>query len=723
MTLRKTKISKFLMLALVLFFGIFGVIQLFNTTQTASALEAADPSTIVACAGNPECFAFSVDTRLTETGDTTGTSTTFAVPVSGYVNGAANHTYNWTVNWGDGTETTHSGTGSTTSAGISHTYPSAGQYQITIRPATAAATGWFNAFGFYGNTSGANADANKYMFRSIDTPFTNLMRTQGSSYRFANIFAGADNGTEIPSNLFANISTAGDTDFTSMFYDTFSGYAYNSTTATIPGELFDSLDTSSGTDFEGMFVGTFTGCASSSIVATIPAGLFDSIDTSSGIDFSNMFDQTFSWYASTSTVATIPAGLFDSIDTNSGTNFSFMFYYTFGLSALNSTVATIPVGLFDSIDTSSGTNFYEMFGDTFYFYAESSTVATIPAGLFDSLDTSGHTDFGYMFSRTFSGYAYNSTAATIPAGLLDSIDTSSGTNFSYMFWDTFSRYARNSTTGTIPAGLFDSIDTSNGIDFDAMFSGTFEQYAYNSTVGTIPAGLFDSIDTSRGTGFFAYMFSETFHSYAYNSTVGTIPAGLFDSIDTSRGVVFKMFNGTFAYYARRSASFVVGGSVVATDQFQGPYATKIGPTGTPSYDPVADATTGSQVIPTYDATVRSISAPGGVYAGYDWYRTDGTSCIVASPTPDCGEQNATTLVVFPNDTEWIETTLTSKGNVRFYSLASIAPPDTGWFGVNAGTDVARQSTGTAVMSMSVAGVLVIVAGGTAGLLRRRRSSQ
>ena len=159
--------------------------------------------------------------------------------------------------------------------------------------------------------------------------------------------------------------------------------------------------------------------------------------------------------------------------------------------------------------------------------------------------------------------------------------------------------------------------------------------------------------------------------------------------------------------------------MATSDVFAAPYAVKIGPTGTPSDNPSVDEITGSQVIPTYNSEVRSISAPGGAYAGYDWYRTDGTSCTVASPTPDCGEQNATTLVVFPNDTEWIETTLTSKGSVRFHSLPSIAPPDTGWFGAEAETGVARQSTGTAVLSMSVAGALVIITGGVLVVARRR----
>jgi len=607
--------------------------QLFRPAPTASAVLAADPSTIPACGGNPECFAFSINTRLTSTGATTGTSTTFSVPVSGQV-GLTNQAYNWIINWGDGTaEQTASGTSGTTSAGITHDYvgTGAGQYQITIRPTATAAAGWFNAFGFYSGTSGANVAANKDKFLSIDTPFTNLMRTEGATYRFAYVFYEARNGTEIPSNLFANISTASTTNFNSVFSYTFYSYAYNSTTATIPAGLFGSLNTSGGTNFNSMFSYTFYHHAYNSTTATIPAGLFGSLDTSNGTDFGSMFNSTLNSYARNSS-ATIPAGLFNSLDTSSGTIFSSMFRATFSVHAYNSTSAAIPSDLFSSLNTSNGTNFSNMFSYTFSSYAYNSTAATIPANLFSSLNTSSGTNFNGMFSYTFGSYAYNSTAATIPAGLFDFLNTSSGTNFGSMFASTFSSYAYNSTTGTIPAGLFDFLNTSSGTNFSSMFNYTFSSYAYNSTVGTIPAGLFGFLNTSSGTNF------------------------------------DNMFSSTFNNYARRVASFKVNGSIVATSsQFSNPYSVKIGPTGTPSTNPLVNATTASQVIPTYNSTVRSITAPDGAYAGYEWYRTDGTSCTVASPTPDCGAQDSTTIVTFPNNTEWAETISTEKGNATFYA--------------------------------------------------------
>ena len=520
----------------------------------AETLHAADPSTIPACAGNSECFAFTIDTRLTSTGATTGTATTFAIPTSSYyVNGASAKTYNWIINWGDNTgDQTASGSSSTSSAGISHTYTTARDYQITIRPAVSPATaGWMNAFGFYNDTSGANADVNKYMFYSIDTPLTNLMRTQGATSRFAYMFYGARNAIGIPDNLFANISTTGDTTFGGMFSQTFANFAYNSTTA------------------------------------TIPAGLFDSIKTDQGTDFSGMFGSAFFCFAYNSTTATIPSGLFDSINTSQGTDFSYMFEYVFGYFAYNSTTATIPSGLFDKIDTSRGEGgaFLVMFNGAFYGFAHDSTTATIPSGLFDSINTSQGTAFSDMFSYTFIGFAVNSTVATIPADLFDKIDTS---------------------------------QVYVNPDRDPAWGGVINN-----------------------------MFSETF-------------AGYFYSLETQTNIK--------SGYAARAATFIVDGEDIDTQTFANPYATKnISTDSAPSNYP--NANPGDKIVPTYNSDERIITVPAG-YESYTWYRTDGTSCAVANPTPDCGAQTAAMLVSFPDATEWTPETSTEKGNVSFYNERS-----------------------------------------------------
>ena len=255
-------------------------------------------STISTCVGQSECFAFTINTRLDASGGLTGTTpNVFSIPTSNP------SPFNWTIDWGDGGATqTVSGTGASNSAGIPHTYSAPGEYRITILPNGTAANGWFKAFGFWTNTNGANANPNKYKFRSINTPFTTMMRRNSSlpdswDSSFINIFYGATNGLGIPTGLFDSLNTTNGTSFGSMFRFTFMFYAYNSTTGTIPAGLFDSLNTTNGTNFGSMFNSTFSNYALNSATGTIPAGLFDSIDTTNGTDFGSMFDSTFSNYA------------------------------------------------------------------------------------------------------------------------------------------------------------------------------------------------------------------------------------------------------------------------------------------------------------------------------------------------------------------------------------------------------------------------------------------
>jgi len=373
---------------------------------------------IAACSGQSECFSFTVDTRFTNTGATTGTATTFAIPTSGYFNGVTSHAYDWVIDWGDGTSEIQTGSSSTYSAGIAHTYSAAGPYQISIRPNGAASAGWFDAFGFLSNgDSGASAASNRYMFYSINTPFTNLMRTNTAG-RFSNIFYGAVNGVGIPTGLFANIDLGGSASTLGMFDSTFRDYAGNSTSASIPAGLFSSINTSGVTNMAAMFSLTFWNYASNSASATIPSGLFSSIDTSSATSTSAMFRGTFLGYAYNSTVGTIPAGLFSSINTSNSIDTSNMFggqayssyAGTFAYYAPNSTVGTIPAGLLSSINTSKATYTYGMFFHMFDSYAGSSTVGVIPNDIFSGIDTTVSILLTGMYDNTFTGYARREAA-------------------------------------------------------------------------------------------------------------------------------------------------------------------------------------------------------------------------------------------------------------------------------------------------------------------------
>ena len=82
-----------------------------------------------------EHFKLTIDTRQTTTGFEND-DTAFAIPITGAF------AYDWWINWGDGTPLEHTGG---TDMSIPHTYPSAGRYHITIRPA-GEVTAWFRAF-------------------------------------------------------------------------------------------------------------------------------------------------------------------------------------------------------------------------------------------------------------------------------------------------------------------------------------------------------------------------------------------------------------------------------------------------------------------------------------------------------------------------------------------------------------------------------------------------
>ncbi|GHU70841.1 hypothetical protein FACS189450_05930 [Spirochaetia bacterium] len=142
---------------------------------------------------------------------TTTANETFAIPTSGWLNyGSPDKSYTWNIDWGDTQSETASGASSNGSAGISHTYSSAGNYQITITPG-GSTDAWLGAFGFSATTNGADAQANKNKVISVDSPLTLLMtRTQtqistgtAPTYEWAYTFYSCKNLTMGPNFKFA----------------------------------------------------------------------------------------------------------------------------------------------------------------------------------------------------------------------------------------------------------------------------------------------------------------------------------------------------------------------------------------------------------------------------------------------------------------------------------------------------------------------------------------
>jgi len=113
---------------------------------------------------------------------TVAAGATFRIPLSGN-DGNSGTLYNWNIDWGDGQTTTATNANggvavSQASAGIPHTYATAGTYTITITP-NGSTDAWLRAFGFYSNTDGANVATNKAMVTKVISPLTPLMtRTQ-----------------------------------------------------------------------------------------------------------------------------------------------------------------------------------------------------------------------------------------------------------------------------------------------------------------------------------------------------------------------------------------------------------------------------------------------------------------------------------------------------------------------------------------------------------------
>jgi hypothetical protein len=201
-----------------------------------------------------EWFNFTIDTRMTDTLDNNaahldGTATAFAIPTSGYVGRDESHDYSWVIDWGDGTPAEiASGTSDDTSAGILHDYATPGEYHIMIKTNGPAVSGWMNAFGFTNTSLGANAQTNKNMLKSIDSPLTDAMRTGNTTYRFAYMFHGARNAEAIPEWLFSGVNVTYSESTNNMFNSTFANFAANSTSASIPSGLFDQLHTTSATE-------------------------------------------------------------------------------------------------------------------------------------------------------------------------------------------------------------------------------------------------------------------------------------------------------------------------------------------------------------------------------------------------------------------------------------------------------------------------------------------
>lgn len=560
-------------------------------------------------------FKFTIDTRKNQSGGTT-TNKTFAFSFNN-VHPNRNVTYYDPVliEWGDGTSTTTVDPGvNQYNVSVSHTYSTAGEYQIKILPTVfehgVPRAGWLSGINL------VSSDSNSlYQLLSVDKilPEGSYTVTLGSTSSVnerahSNVpnFTNARNLRRLPVNLYKNVIVLPGqaSSFSSKFNNFFFYCSYNTPAANFecdfPATLkvfLDKIDTTGVKDFSQCFYSTFR----FSKIGTIPAGLFSHIDTSAGTNLSHMFNGTFAYSYNGSTDSTIPAGLFDTIDTSEATSatsmFSETFFQAFGkefnqgsktvtvpdrLLPLNFPKVTgsgaenlfsytfstmpmaenlsIPEHIFDGLYLPNITSAKGMFAGIFSGWYR--CISGIPANLFSNVTISPNiTSTQEMFKRTFSRFEYNytnnvplpATTNSIPAGLFSFLDTSNVTNFSSMFSNTFEDCMQGtSTTATIPEGLLDFLDTSNATNVTSIFYFMFAGYGNRSTVGTIPATLFAHFDTSGVTNL-SSVFTRMFSSCFQDNTTATIPAGLFDYMDTSNVTSFgSTFSEMFSSFGKNS---------------------------------------------------------------------------------------------------------------------------------------------------------------------------
>lgn len=344
------------------------------------------------------------------------------------------------IDWGDGNVQNITAT-STDITTRSHTYASAGQYEITITntgitdtAASASETG--AAISFYGKKGFAKIGKNDGTNTDVSVLFPDAWKSGVGVDRTAMFYKMFENCTnlagEIPGDLFAGIQGA---PAASMFYNTFA--ACSKLTGRIPETLFAGL---SGAPADSMFYATFYDC--NGLTGEIPGNLFAGIR---GAPATLMFGDLFDFCSGLT--GEIPGDLFAGI---SGAPATGMFAGAFvGCTGLTSVSADLFAGV-------SGAPANQMFYATFY---GCTGLKSVPANLFAGISGAPKQQ---MFAQTFDGC---SALTTVPAGLFSGI---SGASAQEMFAKTF-----NECTGLIDiSGAFDGIE---------MTSTSYATNAFNST--------------------------------------------------------------------------------------------------------------------------------------------------------------------------------------------------------------------------------------------------
>ena len=449
----------------------------------------------------------------------------------------------FTIDWGDGSKETISRTTANTKEQIfSHTYASAGTYEIkfagtpTGYPSflTSAASGERHgdvaAIQFrdpYNTSSKCNVASVSGKLGALFPTLTSALTGSGVQPRFSATFSECAQLTEIPAGLFDGITGA---PVSSMFNETFSGAGITE----IPAGLFDGI---SGEPMEYIFNAAFAGTP----IKSIPAGLFDGIN---GNAKEMAFDYAF---AECTNLTSIPQGLFDGMTVAAKTGYDAFAGTFYGCTALTGPSAQMSDGTYlyniENFDENIGADMYT--GCTGL-----SDYATMP-GYLKGVEDSDDDEPDYPFSVTtvpntsefaFVLYATGDYTVDWGDGNVENITVSNNATtpvkHTYTNAGTYTiKFAGLATWGATISTYAAEIG-----DGDTTISFSTDRTGATCKIASISGSLGKIFPTHTKNGNVAQpAFKETFSGC---SDLTSIPSDLFDGVTGEPGM--NMFAATFA---------------------------------------------------------------------------------------------------------------------------------------------------------------------------------
>ncbi|MCL2140597.1 MAG: InlB B-repeat-containing protein, partial [Dehalococcoidia bacterium] len=389
---------------------------------------------------------------------------TFAIPLSGRLNSTDN-SYNWNIDWGDGDTQTASGIGSESSAGIPHTYATAGVYTIAIAP-NASTDAWLVAFGFsaYWNEFGANVQTNKDMVTKVVSLLTPLMTRTSAQLT----------GLYTPPTHEWNSTFSGCTNLTMGDDFTFSEGWNDITTV---GNWFAS----------GMFSGCSGDAFTMNDVFNLPHGI-----TTVGDYFAwGMFSGCYGIAFNMNNVFSLPQGI-----TIVGDSFaSSMFSGCYGIAFTMNNVFNLPQGITIVGDSFASSMFSGCTGDAFTM----NSVFNLPL----DITTVGDGFVVDMFIACL-GDAFNMNSVfNLPQGI-----TTVGDFFAYnMFKDCNGDAFNMNSVFNLPQGI-------TAVDYvfaNDMFSGCSGDAFTMNDIFNLPQGITGTVGHNFARSMFAYCYGIAFN--------------------------------------------------------------------------------------------------------------------------------------------------------------------------------------------------------------------